>query len=699
MTGREGVADRPRSHLSLVRAQCALAIPACAIVAIAVAVPLGSPASAARTASGPRAGGSYSSRLDAPNGARLPFPGSEQAVCGKPGVGVGQCLVHVLKPSEATSEGTVTAPTGLPPSTIEGVYGFTAASSAGAGQTIALVDAYNDPDAASDLDTFSAQYGLPLECTGGSLPPSCVDFTQLSQFGGSTLPATNSNWDIEISLDIEWAHSLAPAASILLVEATNATLSNLLAAEQYAAEHANYVSNSWGTSEFGGEASDDSDFTQPGVSYFVATGDTGGALLWPSTSPDVISVGGTSLSFTSGGTLAKETAWSDGGGGCSNYETASVYQSSGSVSCAGMRATPDLSLDADPNSGVSVYDSVSYEGQTGWFTVGGTSASTAMVAAEAAVTGTEVNAKYVYANPANIPFRDITSGSNGYPALPGYDLASGLGAWSYTPGAPSGLSATGVSGGVTLGWGAPSGAPVSDYTIWRGTAPGEESTAIATVNAPTTTYTDSSGAAGVTYYYEVQAANGLGVGSFSNEATAAPGKGPQTIGFTVPASGSVGGSANLSATGGLSGEPVAFSVDPSTESGTCNVPGAYGSTVNFTAVGPCVLDANESGSSNYLAAPTVTETIAVGLGSMTISFAAPASGSVGGSATLTPTGGPSSNPVVLSVAPSTTNSACSLNGYTVNYLNVGTCVIDANQAGNGKYAAAAQVQQTIAVGS
>ncbi len=119
------------------------------------------------------------------------------------------------------------------------------------------------------------------------------------------------------------------------------------------------------------------------------------------------------------------------------------------MNCAGRRATPDLALDADPRSGVSVYDSVPYEDHFGWFTIGGTSASTVMVAAEAAVTGADVNAKYVYASPANIPFRDITAGSNGYPALPGYDLATGLGAWSYTL-APNGLAAMSVSGSVTL---------------------------------------------------------------------------------------------------------------------------------------------------------------------------------------------------------------------------------------------------------
>ena len=583
-----------------------------AVAVIAVAALTASPASATRSPLSASAGGRHSSGLRGPSGARLPFGGSERSVCGEPVSGSGQCLIRVLLPAGAAPDATITTPTGLAPSTIRNVYGYTASSTAGAGQTIALVDAYNDPDAVSDLNEFSAQYALPSECTSGSSPPSCFEFDQVNQTGGSSLPVTNSSWDLEISLDIEWAHALAPGASILLVEAASNSLSNLLTAEQYAADHANYVSNSWGSSEFSDEASDDSYFTRSGVSFFAAAGDTGGSLLWPSASPDVISVGGTSLTLTSAGTLAQEAAWSDGGGGCSSYETANVYQSTGSVNCAGMRATPDLALDADPNSGISVYDSVSYEHQSGWWTVGGTSASTAMVTAEAALTSAKVNAKYVYASPASIPFRDVLTGSNAYPTLPGYDLATGLGAWSYTPGAANGLTATSAPGGVMLSWSTPSGAPASNYTIWRSTASGEETTATATVNAPTTTYTDTSAAVGVTSYYEVQAANSFGVGPFSDEAQAAPGKASQTITFTAPASGTVGGQATLSATGGESGNPVVFTVDATSGTGVCNVSGTNGTTLSYTAAGSCLIDANQVGNANYTAAAQAQQTITVG---------------------------------------------------------------------------------------
>src|SRR2546421_346926 len=152
----------------------------------------------------------------------------------------------------------------------------------------------------------------------------------------------------------------APGAKILLVEASSNSFTNLLAAEDYAKTHAQYVSNSWGGSEFSGESSYDSHFVESGVSFFVSSGDSGLPAQYPSASPKVISVGGTTLHF-SGGNFTSETGWSSGGGGCSSYETATSAQSAFSgysqVGCAGKRATPDVSLDADPASGVSVYDS------------------------------------------------------------------------------------------------------------------------------------------------------------------------------------------------------------------------------------------------------------------------------------------------------------------------------------------------------
>jgi subtilase family serine protease len=316
------------------------------------------------------------------------------------------------------------SPTGLSPATIKSAYGFTTSNTAGAGRTIAIVDAYDDPTAESDLNTFSSQYGLPA-CTTAN---GC--FTKVNQTGGTKYPKTNAGWALEISLDVQWAHAIAPGARILLVEATTNSFTNLLAGEDYAAAHAQYVSNSWGGSEFNGENAYDSHFVHSGVSFFVSSGDAGTPAEYPSSSPNVISVGGTTLNF-SGGTFSSETGWSGSGGGCSVYENATSAQSGfsqyGQVNCAGKRGTPDISLDADPNSGVSVYDSTRLQGQRGWFQVGGTSASSPMIAARAAVAGAVVNSAYVYGNA--ISYRDITSGNNGLSCLPGYDLVTGRGSW------------------------------------------------------------------------------------------------------------------------------------------------------------------------------------------------------------------------------------------------------------------------------
>ncbi|HKI90842.1 MAG TPA: S53 family peptidase, partial [Gaiellaceae bacterium] len=369
---------------------------------------------------------------------------SSRAVCPSPPAGYVHC--HVLVTTDARGNPLAsTAPTGLGPATIQSVYGFPTGAAAGGGQTIAIVDAYDDPNAESDLGVFSSHYGLP-DCTTAN---GC--FTKVDQTGGTRYPKSNSGWALEISLDVQWAHAIAPGAAILLVEASSASFSNLLAAEDYAAAHADYVSNSWGGSESSGETGYDSHFSHAGVSFFVSAGDAGLPAEYPSASPDVISVGGTTLNF-SGGTFVSETGWSSGGGGCSAYEIANPAQAAfpgvGQAGCGTARATPDVSLDADPASGVSVYDSVRYQGQKGWFTVGGTSASSPMWAAASADTGGSVNAGTVYGS--TITFRDITSGNNGAPCLVGYDLCTGRGSWLFGSQSTTQPSLGIAGGGQTL---------------------------------------------------------------------------------------------------------------------------------------------------------------------------------------------------------------------------------------------------------
>jgi subtilase family serine protease len=348
---------------------------------------------------------------------------SSAAVCPAPAFSAARCHARVVTDSVGNPKAS-TSPYGLAPATIKSAYNFPTSLTAGAGKTIAIVDAFDHPKAESDLNVFSSQYQLPA-CTTAN---GC--FQKVDQRGGTNYPRKNSGWALEIALDIEWAHAIAPGARILLVEADSNSFANLLAAEDYAKTHATYVSNSWGASEFSGEASYDSHFSQTGVSVFVSSGDNGLPAEYPSSSPNVISVGGTTLNFGPGGAFSSETGWSGSGGGCSVYESKAPAQSTGSVNCNGKRATPDVSLDADPASGVSVYDSFRYQGQSGWWQVGGTSASSPMWAARSAVAGAVVNAGYVYGS--SITYRDITSGNNGASALVGYDLVTGRGSWTGT---------------------------------------------------------------------------------------------------------------------------------------------------------------------------------------------------------------------------------------------------------------------------
>lgn len=364
--------------------------------------------------------------------------GSVPVCPGPASPGSARCHSHVVT---SVGKAATTGPTGLTPQKIVSAYGWAGIPS-GAGTAIAIVDAFDDPKAKADLDTFSTTFGLPVLPTcnaslgAGAGPTNQPCFQKVNQNGGAKYPRSDQGWALEISLDIQWAHAVAPGANILLVEASTNSFANLLAAEDYAKTHAQYVSNSWGASEFSGETVYDPHFAQPGVSFFVSAGDAGLPADYPSASPNVISVGGTRLTFNADGTLASETGWSSGGGGCSSFETATPAQSGfagyAQVPCSGKRATPDVSLDADPASGVSVLDTFGYQGQKGWFVVGGTSASAPMWAARSAAQGIVVDSAQVYRG-ATITYRDITVGNNGAPCLVGYDLCSGRGSWSSIP--------------------------------------------------------------------------------------------------------------------------------------------------------------------------------------------------------------------------------------------------------------------------
>ncbi len=335
-----------------------------------------------------------------------------------------------------------TTPTGYSPAQIRAAYGidgitFSSGTVAGdgAGETIAIVDAYSDPNITADLAAFDAEYGL-------ASPPS---FT-VDNLGATT---TDAGWALETALDVEWAHAIAPDANIVLVEASSSSVQALFSAVSYASNlpGVGVVSMSWGASEFAGETNYDTLFATPAghinVTYVAASGDSGAmsGVTYPSASPNVLAVGGTSLTLSSGGSYGSESGWSGSTGGFSSFEAEPSYQVASLESVGlsdGRRTTPDVSLDADPSTGYSVYDSVPYDGQSGWFEVGGTSGATPAWAGLVAITdqglatvgqGTLSTSELLtelYSLPSS-DFNDITSGSNGYSATAGYDLVTGLG--------------------------------------------------------------------------------------------------------------------------------------------------------------------------------------------------------------------------------------------------------------------------------
>jgi len=240
---------------------------------------------------------------------------------------------------------------------------------------------------------------------------------------------------------VEWAHAMAPQAKILLIEAKSGTGADLLAAVDYATARKDVVavSMSWGGAEFDGETDLDAHFATSTV-YFASSGDDGAGVSWPAVSPKVISVGGTSLFVTSSThPIVHETAWSGSGGGVSAFEKQPAYQTGYSIPRAkGMRAVPDVSFNADPQTGYPVFRSTGKtvtKSTKGWYVLGGTSAGAPQWAGIQALAQT-VSLPKIYSDKAATStqkyFRDITSGSNGTctyfcDARRHYDYVTGLG--------------------------------------------------------------------------------------------------------------------------------------------------------------------------------------------------------------------------------------------------------------------------------
>jgi subtilase family serine protease len=316
-----------------------------------------------------------------------------------------------------------TAPVGYSPTRIRHAYGFDQITGNGSGQTLAIVDAYGSPTIQKDLNTFCSTFGL------------ATTTIQIAYPSGKP-KKTDGGWALETALDVEWAHAIAPGATILLVVAKSASFTDLLAAVDYAAARAAQVSMSWGGNEFAGEAAYDTHFNKAGITFTASSGDSGGGAGWPAVSTYVTAVGGTTLNLDAAGNVLSETAWSGSNGGPSAYLAEPSYQTQWQSS--GKREMPDVSYLGNPATGVPVYSSTRYQGTAGWFQVGGTSAGSPMWAALFALANASRTtplsspnvAVYGIGTPSAFTtyYRDITQGSNtGYSAVTGYDLVTGLG--------------------------------------------------------------------------------------------------------------------------------------------------------------------------------------------------------------------------------------------------------------------------------
>ncbi len=366
------------------------------------------------------------------------------------------------------------------------------AAQQGAGQTIYIVDAMHNPNAAAELAAFNAKFGLPGCTTKAITATAALPLAAASSTEGCTLsvvystpagamtataPAYDAGWATEIALDVQWAHATAPRARIVLIEAADASLNGLLGAVKLAnAMGAGVVSMSFGGTEGNWTASVDPAFAVNGMTYLAATGDSGSAVSWPAVSPNVLAVGGTSLKYTGVGSRS-ETSWSRTGGGISAYTAKPAYQSDKvpGVGTLVRRAVADVAFNADPSTGQFVAVMPAGTSTVNWVSAGGTSLSTPQWAGLVAMANalrvqsgkTPIGAPHatLYNQIATVPgtyaaaFGDILTGANGTcsscAAKVGYDVPTGLG----TPNASALLSS--LAGAAVV----PAAPVVSDASI------------------------------------------------------------------------------------------------------------------------------------------------------------------------------------------------------------------------------------------
>ncbi len=341
----------------------------------------------------------------------------------------GEATCHAWIRVAETGEPLATAgPSGYAPADLLAAYGLAGAAAAnGVGQTIAIVDAYDDPNAESDLAVYRSTFGLPA-CTTAN---GC--FRKVGQSAGKKLPTPNAGWAEEISLDLDMASAICPKCHILLVEATSPTMANLgTAVNRAVALGATVISNSYGGDEYSTETTDETRyFNHPGVAITVSSGDSGFGTEFPAASQYVTAVGGTSLTRNTSSRGFAESVWSGAGSGCSTRVAKPSWQHDGSCS---RRTVADVAAVADPNTGVAVYDTYRVR-PAGWLVFGGTSVAAPVIAGVYALSGNSSlisYASYSYGHLSSI--FDVTGGSNGScgglylcSGLSGYDGPSGNG--------------------------------------------------------------------------------------------------------------------------------------------------------------------------------------------------------------------------------------------------------------------------------
>ena len=493
---------------------------------------------------------------------------SFRASCATPAPRHARCDAEVVT-SAPSSAGVAAAPlvtaapSGYGPADLASAYNLLAASGAGGGKTVAIVDAYDDPNAEADLGVYRSRYGLTA-CTTAN---GC--FRKVNQTGGTTPPAADAGWAQEISLDLDMVSAICPNCHILLVEAASSSFTDLAAAvDQAVGLGATQVSNSYGGSEYSGEVSGQSHYNHPGVDITVSTGDSGYGVEFPASSQYVTAVGGTSLSRDASPRGWSEAAWSGAGSGCSAYISKPSWQTD--TGCA-RRAVADVSAVADPNTGVAVYDT--YGGSAGWMIFGGTSVAAPIVAAVDALAGGRspgsTYASFAYTNRTR--FYDVTSGSNGScggsylcTGVIGYDGPTGIGT-------PNGVAAAPPP-------------PPSDFSVAASPTSGSVA-AGAAVNAQITTAVTSGSAQSITL-----SASGMPAGvtaSFSPTSVTAGSASTMTL-AAAPTSLPGSYTVNVTATGGSATHSATFALTvtaPVLGGGVLNGGFETGSLASWTPAG------------------------------------------------------------------------------------------------------------------